>query len=30
VGLETHYFDGTLIEKSNLSLQEIRRILEQS
>jgi sugar phosphate isomerase/epimerase len=30
VGLETHYFDGTLIEKSNLSMQEIRRILEQS
>jgi L-ribulose-5-phosphate 3-epimerase len=30
VGLETHYFDGTLIEKSNLSMQEIRRIVEQS
>jgi sugar phosphate isomerase/epimerase len=30
VGLETHYFDGTLIEKSHLSMQEIRRILEQS
>ena len=30
VGLETHYFDGTLIEKSNQSMLEIRRILEQS
>jgi L-ribulose-5-phosphate 3-epimerase len=28
IGLETHYFDGTLIEKSNQSMQEIRRILE--
>lgn len=27
-GLETHYFDGTLIEKSNLSVKEIIRILE--
>ncbi|HYO81434.1 MAG TPA: sugar phosphate isomerase/epimerase family protein [Bryobacteraceae bacterium] len=26
-GLETHYFDGTLIEKSHLTAQEIRRIL---
>jgi sugar phosphate isomerase/epimerase len=29
-GLETHYFDGTLIEKSHASLQEIRRILTES
>jgi sugar phosphate isomerase/epimerase len=28
IGLETHYFDGTKIEKSNLSLKEITRILE--
>jgi len=28
VGLETHYFDGTVIEKSHLSLKEIGRILE--
>ncbi|MBC8165722.1 MAG: TIM barrel protein [Bryobacteraceae bacterium] len=28
VGLETHYFDGTKIEKSHKSLEEIRRILE--
>jgi sugar phosphate isomerase/epimerase len=27
-GLETHYFDGTLIEKSHLSIKEIRRIVE--
>jgi sugar phosphate isomerase/epimerase len=27
-GLETHYFDGTLIEKSHLSVKEIIRILE--
>jgi hypothetical protein len=27
-GLETHYFDGTVIEKSHLSVQEIKRILE--
>ena len=26
-GLETHYFDGTLIEKSHLAAQEIRRIV---
>jgi hypothetical protein len=26
-GLETHYFDGTLIEKSHLAAQEITRIL---
>jgi L-ribulose-5-phosphate 3-epimerase len=30
VGLETHYFDGTLIEKSHLSMEEIRRIVVQS
>ena len=30
VGLETHYFDGTVIEKSHLSMQELRRIVEQS
>jgi L-ribulose-5-phosphate 3-epimerase len=29
-GLETHYFDGTRIEKSHESLQEIRRILTES
>lgn len=28
VGLETHYFDGTLIEKSHLSMKEILRIVE--
>ncbi|MEJ7607316.1 MAG: hypothetical protein WKF37_13885 [Bryobacteraceae bacterium] len=28
IGLETHYFDGTLIEKSHLSMKEIIRILE--
>ncbi|MBC8167898.1 MAG: sugar phosphate isomerase/epimerase [Bryobacteraceae bacterium] len=28
VGLETHYFDGTKIEKSHLCMKEIRRILE--
>ncbi len=28
VGLETHYFDGTMFEKSHKSLQEIKRILE--
>lgn len=28
VGLETHYFDGTMFEKSDKSLQEIKRILE--
>ncbi|MBI3473074.1 MAG: sugar phosphate isomerase/epimerase [Candidatus Solibacter usitatus] len=28
VGLETHYFDGTLIEKSHLSMREILRIAE--
>jgi len=28
VGLETHYFDGTGIEKSHMSLKEIGRILE--
>lgn len=27
-GLETHYFDGTLIEKSHLSVKEIMRIVE--
>jgi sugar phosphate isomerase/epimerase len=27
-GLETHYFDGTKIEKSHLSMKEIIRILE--
>jgi sugar phosphate isomerase/epimerase len=30
IGLETHYFDGTVIEKSHLSMREIRRIVEQS
>jgi L-ribulose-5-phosphate 3-epimerase len=30
VGLETHYFDGTVIEKAHLSMQEIRRIVVQS
>ena len=29
-GLETHYFDGTVIEKAHLSMQEIRRIVEHS
>lgn len=29
-GLETHYFDGTLLEKSHLSMQEIRRIVSES
>jgi sugar phosphate isomerase/epimerase len=28
VGLETHYFDGTKIEKSHMSMVEIGRILE--
>jgi sugar phosphate isomerase/epimerase len=28
VGLETHYFDGTKIEKSHLSVVEIFRLLE--
>ena len=28
VGLETHYFDGTKIEKSHASMVEIFRILE--
>ena len=28
VGLETHYFDGTNLEKSHLSVQEIIRILQ--
>jgi hypothetical protein len=27
-GLETHYFDGTMIEKSHLSTKEIIRLLE--
>ena len=30
VGLETHYFDGTKIEKSHLSMQEMLRISETS
>ncbi len=30
VGLETHYFDGTKIEKSHLSMQEMLRIAETS
>lgn len=30
VGLETHYFDGTLIEKSHASIREIIRIVEAS
>jgi L-ribulose-5-phosphate 3-epimerase len=30
VGLETHYFDGTNLEKSHASMVEIRRLLEQS
>ena len=30
VGLETHYFDGTKIEKSHLSMQEMLRIAEPS
>ena len=30
VGLETHYFDGTKIEKSHKSMEEIRRILVNS
>jgi sugar phosphate isomerase/epimerase len=29
-GLETHYFDGTVIEKSHLSVQEIKRLLTTS
>jgi L-ribulose-5-phosphate 3-epimerase len=29
VGLETHYFDGTVIEKSNLSIQEMLRLVQQ-
>jgi hypothetical protein len=28
VGLETHYFDGTKIEKSHMSMVEIFRLLE--
>jgi L-ribulose-5-phosphate 3-epimerase len=28
IGLETHYFDGTNIEKANLSMREILRIVE--
>jgi L-ribulose-5-phosphate 3-epimerase len=28
VGLETHYFDGTRVEKSHASMKEIKRILE--
>jgi sugar phosphate isomerase/epimerase len=28
VGLETHYFDGTVIEKSHASMREILRIVE--
>jgi L-ribulose-5-phosphate 3-epimerase len=28
VGLETHYFDGTMMEKSHLSMKEILRIVE--
>ena len=27
LGLETHYFDGTNIEKSHLSMQEILRLV---
>jgi sugar phosphate isomerase/epimerase len=27
VGLETHYFDGTNLEKSHLSVQEVKRML---
>jgi L-ribulose-5-phosphate 3-epimerase len=30
IGLETHYFDGTKIEKSHLSMQEMLRISETS
>jgi sugar phosphate isomerase/epimerase len=30
VGLETHYFDGSLIEKSHLSMQELLRIVKES
>jgi sugar phosphate isomerase/epimerase len=30
VGLETHYFDGTRVEKSHLSMQEMIRIVEKS
>jgi len=30
VGLETHYFDGTMFEKSHKSLEEITRILRES
>ena len=30
IGLETHYFDGTKIEKSHLSMQEMLRIAETS
>lgn len=29
-GLETHYFDGTLIEKSHLSMKEMIRIVQPS
>ena len=29
-GLETHYFDGTVIEKSHLSMKEIQRIVSPS
>ena len=28
IGLETHYFDGTLIEKSHASIKEMIRIAE--
>lgn len=28
VGLETHYFDGTMFEKSHLCVQEVKRMLE--
>ncbi len=30
VGLETHYFDGTLIEKSHLSMREMIRVVQPS
>ncbi len=30
IGLETHYFDGTRIEKSHLSMQEMLRITESA
>ncbi|HYZ83773.1 MAG TPA: TIM barrel protein, partial [Bryobacteraceae bacterium] len=30
IGLETHYFDGTMFEKSHLCMQELVRLMEPS